>query len=730
MATAINTDKARVEFFEAIFRDVEGYACIAYAQPDKRQFKEEFLRWPHEAPKIIEFIKTKEQGHNMWIGAQLYDEPHRRKIYVDECSSLWADLDTCPPEEIDPVPSVVVQSSEGRYQAYWPLTKKIPGAVAEEYSKRIAHAYRDKGVDTSGWDLTQLLRIPYTYNYKYDERPIVQLAIVRGPSGRILKVDPKVFEELPVVPGGSSIAAWRDPPQRMVDGVTLLQENQGKLPEWIWTQHGKVPSPTDDWSMMLWAYMLGLFEHSFTAEEVYAIASGAACNKFARDGHPERLWPDVLRAEAYHKENTFALEHIEIKPIPDMSPQGLEQETFVERYIDWASSQNDAPIAYHEAGAFFILSALLSGGVSLESSIGTLELNLWMMILGNTTLTRKTTAMRQAVRMAEEVDDNVILATEEGSIEGIMDALQIRPKRPSVFYRDEIAGMLKGMARKDYLAGMLEAFTKLYDGDTIRRMLRKEQIIVKDPRFIIFGGGIKKAVFASLTDEHVSSGFLPRFLFFTGESSLDTVRPVGRKTTENKEGENALLAELRELHGKYRKEAIVKIGNQNVLHAPHTMAEATDEAWDRFNDFQRQMMEYAYDAPNADHMLPTLDRMAWSMMKMATLIAAQRQDPDITERITVEARDVEHALHYIMKWMPYTVEIIGGVGRSQQEQLLEDVAGYVKTHRGVVRSLVMRNFRLTAFEYKQIIETLVARGMVRIQRQGRGERLYATDYRG
>jgi uncharacterized protein DUF3987 len=726
MATVLNTDKLRVEFFEAIYSKIEGYICIAYAPPDKRQFQEEFLKWPKEAPKIIDFIKAREHGHNMWVGAQLYDEPHRRKIHVNECSSLWADLDTCPPQSCTPVPRVVVESSEGRWQGYWTLNKKIPGALAEEYSKRIAYAHRDKGVDTSGWDLTQLLRIPYTYNYKYDSRPIVQLEI----NNNIEPIDPEVFEQLPVVPGTGSLTEYRDPPQRSLSGLTLLQENRHKLPEWIWTQHGRVPAPHDDWSTMLWAYMLGLFEHSFTAEEVYAIASEAACNKFARDGNPERLWPDVLRAEAYHKENSLVFEQIPQAPPPLLSNEiAPPRATFVERYIKWASAQNDAPVAYHEAGAFFILSALLSGGVSLESSIGVIELNLWMMILGSTTLTRKTTAMRQAVRMAEEIDDNVILATEEGSVEGILDSLQRRPKRPSVFYRDEIAGMLKGMARKDYLAGMLETFTKLYDGTSLKRMLRKDEIFVKDPIFIIFGGGIKKAVFQSLKDEHVSSGFLPRFLFFSGETDLDSIRPIGRKTTENKEEENALLVELREIYDRYRREIPVKIGNQTVLHAPHIMAEATDEAWDKFNEFQRAMMEYALKAPNSDHIMPTLDRMGTSMMKMATLIAASRQEPDITERITVELVDVEHALYYIERWLPYTMEIISGVGRSEYEQLLEDVYAYVKSHRGVVRSLVMRNFRLSAFEYKSLIETLVARGMVRIQKQGRGERLYPTDYR-
>ena len=43
-----------------------------------------------------------------------------------------------------------------------------------------------------------------------------------------------------------------------------------------------------------------------------------------------------------------------------------------------------------------ILSCLLAGATRIESSIGNIATNLWMMVLGETTITRKSTAMKMA----------------------------------------------------------------------------------------------------------------------------------------------------------------------------------------------------------------------------------------------------------------------------------------------------------------------------------------------
>src|SRR6185295_16082845 len=163
----------------------------------------------------------------------------------------------------------------------------------------------------------------------------------------------------------------------------------------------------------------------------------------------------------------------------------------------------DAAWQYHQAGAFVALSSLLAGSVRLPTSFGTVIPNLWFMILADTTLTRKSTAMDLVMDLLLEIDTDCVLAT-DGSIEGLMTSLSMRPGRASIFLRDEFSGLLDAMVRKDYYAGMAETFTKLYDGKFQKRILRKDIIEVKDPVLIFFAGGIKNKTMSLVTHEQVS----------------------------------------------------------------------------------------------------------------------------------------------------------------------------------------------------------------------------------
>src|SRR5579862_7181105 len=102
----------------------------------------------------------------------------------------------------------------------------------------------------------------------------------------------------------------------------------------------------------------------------------------------------------------------------------------------------------------------MSGSIQLPTSYGLIIPNLWFLLLADTTLTRKSTALDLAVDMLTEVDPSLIMAT-DGSIEGMFTALSLRPGQPSIFLRDEFSGLIEMMTKRDYYAGMGEALTKM-----------------------------------------------------------------------------------------------------------------------------------------------------------------------------------------------------------------------------------------------------------------------------
>lgn len=718
MVATVNTDKVRAEFFESIFGAHEGYVCIAHAKATKRAFIETYFQWPKDIAKMMAHISKVQAGHNVWFCAQLLDKPKRVKENVGECYALWADLDECPPTEIVPRPPIILSSSLDRWQAFWPLTKGVEPAIAEDYSHRIAYAYKDKGVDQSGWDLTQLLRVPFTYNYKYGDHPVIDVELELG-----VRYDPKLFRnDFDHVPSFS--LDWVEPPDRLLNAETIIAKYRPRLEKYMLDMYADEPSENADWSAVLWKLMSCLFETGMDREEVYSVASTAACNKFQRDGKPERLWPDVLRAEA-----AFEATRI-VKPVPslpDFELGRITRSTFIEDYARWAETLSDAPREYHEAAAFIILSSILASSLEVETSVENFKTNLWVLILGETTLTRKTTAMRNAVRIIGEIDEDILLATDEGSIEGIMDAMQQRPHRASLFFRDEIAGMFKSMIRKDYLSGMLEGFTKLYDGDNFKRLLRKEVINVREPVFIFFGGGIKNATFASLREEHLTSGFVPRFLWVIGETTPDKLRPLGKRTEVSMEGENKIIAQLRELYTAYNKIQIIDIAGQPVEIPAKVIAELTDEAWELYNDFDSTHIEWASQQTQRDLIMPVMSRTSVNCLKMAALIAASHQEPTVDGRITVQVDDIAHAIKYVKHWMPYTIEVIRDAGVTANEAILQRILQSIRNNPGIARSTLMRNHRLSAREMQTIQDTLRERMQIRMEKDGRQELHYATE---
>lgn len=139
--------------------------------------REAYFGWPGELAAARAWIAreaTKER--DLYHCSHLVTRWRRRKEDAAPLSSLYVDLDTGMPSAPLVAPSVTVESSPGRYQAYFRLTRPIRPEAGEALNRRLAYAL---GADPSGYDLTQLLRIPGTVNHKYEDRPLVRLVELR-----------------------------------------------------------------------------------------------------------------------------------------------------------------------------------------------------------------------------------------------------------------------------------------------------------------------------------------------------------------------------------------------------------------------------------------------------------------------------------------------------------------------------------------------------------------------
>jgi hypothetical protein len=723
------TEERRRDFFKLIFQKGEGFVCIAFKHHLNKTMDEEFYHYPTQLDKICSTVDSRATTltHVYFCPQLLNDKNYRRedgkgprvKENVKTCTALWADLDTCNPQYMQIKPSIVVQSSAGRFQAFWRLENEIDPLAAQMICQRIAYFHAEQGADKSGWDLTQLLRVPYTPNYKYGDMTTAPLVVVLSTEKTLYR--PEEFE---IYPSYEALKKYNQPIPEIPDipdedAVNILQRYRSTLNPQAFGLYSTPPDFEDEgekWSGKLWKLEKLCIEAGMTLEEVFAVCRGAACNKYKRDGRPEiHLWQEVSKSFIeYIQQHNLITSPTSSLPefLTDKEVTKVQsRETFVERYIKWAANVTDASIQYHQASAFILLSSTISNTAMLPTSFGNVVPNMWFMILADTTLTRKSTAMDLAWDLIMDTDPGAILAT-DGSSEGIMSALKDREKRSSIYFRDEFTGLLEAISHKDYMAGMSEAFTKLYDGKDLKRLLRKEEIHVKSPRFIIYAGGIKSKTEMLLNEEHINSGFIPRFVIITAEPDPSNIRPVGPPKPIHTQSREIIKSELLDILVHYTGPRSVSMADGSFAGQmrPQFDVRLTDEAWDRYNQFETMMTNTALDS-GLWHLTPVYDRLAKSTLKAAILIAASIQR---REEITVAVEDINHAIYYSQHWRAYATEMVSSIGKSQDERLIDQVFKLIASSKGtgLARAEIMKRFRMDSKKADLIFTTMLQRKLI------------------
>jgi hypothetical protein len=753
-----------------------GLAARSMRTNTKHPWKQTSVRYPDDLDYVNEFCRQHVRTHHLYFCPTLLSNEKRVKENVQTARVLWADLDECPPESLLVKPSVVIETSPQRYHAYWRLQGLEAALDVQRINKRIAYYHKEEGCDTSGWDLTQLLRIPGSNNQKGTDIHSVRMHTADNNAVYSLEdfdaypaLAAETFTPKPM-PAQVKTGTAGTPAEAPITGPAILKSYESRLPPQAFTLFEKAPLAQRR-SHNLWALQQLLFAAGLSEEEVFVVVKEAACNKFAHSD--ELTWKEVQRASAYFRGELLTteeqLKHEErdlVLPMNDLlSDEELRdaanRRTLVEDYIDWAKSTGDAAPEYHEAAAFIILSTLMASSVKLPTSFGVIKPNLWIMITGTTTLSRKSTSMDLAVDLLQDVDSDYMLAT-DGSIEGLMTSLSTRPGRASLFHRDEFSGMLEQMSKRDYYAGMLEVLTKLYDGKMQKRLLRRETIEVRNPCFILFAGGIKDRILGLITPEHIDSGFIPRFCFVHAEPNLNKLAPLGPPSSAVVEGRDDILTRLRSIHTHYNNSSDTFQGNAQHFSSPQGdwqptnpnpvisvnggdgatatqtqvvpqglvqfskswNAELTTDAWGRYNKIVHEMQLMGVESSRPDVMTAMMSRLGISGLKMAILIAASDK---LGEQVLVQERDIVQAFYYITKWKQHTLDVVMNAGKSRAEKEIERIYQTICQNPGIMRASLMQMYHLRSREADGIFATLEQRGMVSMQKAGRGEKVFPVN---
>ena len=232
-------------------------------------------------------IDTLREDHHVWVGLTRYGKRKATKTNALPTRMVWIDHDgpDANPYDWDPRPHVVIQTSEGRFQAVWLLAEAVSKEETEQLCAGLAQRF---GADPSDKDITQVHRVPGTFNLKHDPPYPVKLLWLEEED----KTAPYQPEDLRIAVPVTPVTPVETP--GLPDGGT--REHALYL-------LGQLQVPTDtvaegfikeqeDRSAALYSLVASVLEKGGSPKDAYNIASHSANQKFDT---PERLWEDILR---------------------------------------------------------------------------------------------------------------------------------------------------------------------------------------------------------------------------------------------------------------------------------------------------------------------------------------------------------------------------------------------------------------------------------------------------
>lgn len=723
------------------------------------------FRWPMERDRIGRYLMLRTE-EDLYFAVPGYKSKERRQTEIKHLHAVYVDDDGVTGEYRLP-PSITVESSPGHYHHYWVVADaqepsrmlrvgfEISAAHRHdnEYHADMAQDHKHCGTDPGGWDATQILRVPGTLNTKkeYGPEPHRVTGTDFGHTYTVEELEaayPKTDTEY------VSLTNVDEIPSGLPELEPLLSQlgNRADLID-LYTVAPTGRGNSSGWDERLYALENELFRMGFTAPEVYRVALSSACNKFARgvrngDGtytprpNPALdLWRDVAKAEKAHgmrdstweapdydRDSTFAIQpsadgddrtpENRVRPpaftmnllTKEEAQRAEAKETFIDKYVSWATSKTDAAHVYHVASAFTVLSLVFGEFGHASPKFGKLRLNLWFMVMGKTTRARKSTSRGLMIKLLKGVQTS-IYQYDMGSdftAEGLTSVLLERPRQSSLIHRDEVQGLFKEINGKGYMSGLNDILTALYDGEVNGRLRQGSGAQEgAEVNFVLFLMGIVSKITDILTLEDFQSGFLSRFIHVIGEAPP--------RTKESEWLDQAPVNEVVSGDPEYLKLVSLLMKQRTHWHKiaenRHTVSIRFEEdAWRRWNEANWDLQESVQQHERAEILEAALDRMGKSAIKASALLAmAEGRD-----RVSLD--DVLVALKYMNGWavdMVRSSEMVSESFWKKDMAALEDLA--LRKGGSIKWEEAYSKMDKRPHEFAQLVEGLALSGRMKVQ---------------
>lgn len=370
----------------------------------------------------------------------------------------------------------------------------------------------------------------------------------------------------------------------------------------------------------------------------------------------------------------------------------LPLEHFINKVTTWMSGLSDTYYEYQVLAGLWLLSDLIQGKGSVKLRTGEVKPNLYVMLLGQSTKSRKTTAAKK-IKQIREIAINEEMYHDEPTLEGYLEILADEPTQS--FVCDECSGLLAKFHKK-YNEGIFDLECKIFDGESVRKVKASGQkntvkeFIVKKPYVTHLYATTPDKFCAVMTLEDFLCGYGYRWLY-AYPTYKKARMDVDVEDNENVTAWAEVLTAVKTLRKKYTDSSEFTFS-------------ITKEALKLFNDIGRELEDEA-EKKQDEALDSEVARIEDNILKLSMLLEIGKKEPshEITEDSIATA-----SLLALDFFLPSFIQLMDRLLSDVKNNKIERAISVIRRMGGTcTRSSLIKNGHFTARECDEIIEALV-----------------------
>lgn len=391
----------------------------------------------------------------------------------------------------------------------------------------------------------------------------------------------------------------------------------------------------------------------------------------------------------------------------------LPSDHFLSRYLNYGHDISDTYPEFWYVCGLHILSVISDKKLWVELRQMTVYPNLYIIITGKSTTSRKTTAISKSNAMLRGVkaDLDESLIPTEFSPEAFIE--HMHGHNHASWVRDEAAGVLSVM-KKEYMRGFKDTLMLLYDCEPIHRKLRtghrrdsENDFRVDDPYLNVLWATTNAALAANTNLTDTLSGFMARFLYASPQRPKERWLPLEEGPALISDFESIAISHLE------RIDMVCRELEPTAMH----LSPESQEYWTAWQCGREQFYESSRD----EHGAQIFGRLSPTVVKLAILFELGSSDFDPSRPIRLEY--IQEACRQIDEYfMPTAKAIYESVGCNIEKNIVDRITQFVKANGGkATQREISQHVKIKSRDLEDYLETMEENGTISIKTEESGK---------